>query len=132
MHERIRNKREDFCHKTSKSLVDKYDFIAHEDLNVKEMLEQKKLSKSISDAAWGTLVLFLTYKAENAGGKVITVNPKNTSKMCSKCGALVDKDLSERVHNCPSCGLKMDRDLNASINILRLGQKSLAAAKAAA
>jgi putative transposase len=49
--------------------------------------------------------------------------------MCSRCGAIVDKDLSCRVHSCPDCGLVLDRDLNASINILRLGQKSLVASQ---
>jgi putative transposase len=125
VHERIRNKREDFCHKASKSIVDKYDFIAHEDLNVKGMLEQKKFSKSISDAAWSTLILFLTYKAENAGRIRVAVNPRGTSQRCSQCGAVVSKDLSVRVHHCPHCGFKTSRDLNSALEILRLGLESV-------
>ena len=125
VHERVRNEREDFCHKAAKSLVDKYDFIAHEDLNVKSMLEQKKFSKSISDAAWNTLVLFLTYKAENAGRVRVTVNPRGTSQRCSQCGSVVSKDLSVRVHHCPHCGFKTSRDLNSALEILRLGLESV-------
>jgi putative transposase len=125
VHERIRNKRDDFCHKASKSLVDKYDFIAHEDLNVKGMLEQKKYSKSISDAAWSTLIQFLTYKAENAGRTIVTVDPRGTSQRCSQCGSVVRKGLGVRVHHCPHCGFKTGRDLNSALNVLRLGLESV-------
>lgn len=125
VHERIRNKREDFCHKASKKLVDKYDLIIHEDLDTKSMLEQKKFSKSISDAAWGTLIQFLTYKAASAGRTVRAVDPRGTSQRCSQCGIVVKKDLSVRVHNCSHCGLKINRDLNAALNILRLGLESV-------
>jgi putative transposase len=124
VHERIRNKREDFCHKTSKSLVDKYDFIAHENLNVKGMLEQKKYSKSISDAAWSTLIQFLTYKAASAGRTVIAVDPRGTSQRCSQCGNTVAKDVTVRIHDCPNCGYKASRDLNSAVEILRLGLES--------
>ena len=58
------------------------------------------------------------YKAEEAGGEVVLVNPKNTSQNCSGCGNKVPKTLKDREHICPYCGLEMDRDLNASINIL--------------
>ena len=64
---------------------------------------------------------YLSYKAESAGKKVVFVNPRNTSQICSGCGAIVKKSLSVRVHKCPSCGLEIDRDVNAAINILRLG-----------
>ncbi|MDI6897506.1 transposase, partial [Methanocella conradii] len=57
---------------------------------------------------------------------VVLVNPANTSKMCSRCGQIVEKTLDERVHRCPCCGLVMDRDENAAINILRLGLQSVA------
>ncbi len=124
VHERIKNKREDFCHKASKSLVNKYDFIAHEDLNVKEMLEQKKWSKSIADASWSTLIQYMTYKAENAGRIIKAVDPRGTSQRCSQCGATVPKAIEVRVHNCPHCGFKTSRDLNSAIEILRLGLES--------
>lgn len=125
IHERIKNKREDFCHKASKKLVDKYDLIVHEDLNVKNMLEEKKYSKSISDAAWSMLILFLTYKAESAGRTVTAVDPKGTSQRCSQCGHIVPKDLSVRVHHCPHCGFKTGRDLNSALEVLRLGLESV-------
>jgi len=60
----------------------------------------------------------LAYKAEEAGCRMVFVEPKNTTKMCSACGRMVAKELQERMHNCPSCGLEMDRDINAARNIL--------------
>jgi putative transposase len=125
VHERIKNKREDFCHKTSKKLVDKYDMIAHEDLNVKGMLEQKKYSKSIADASWSTLIQYLTAKAENAGRIIVTVDPRGTSQRCSQCGTTVPKTINVRIHHCPHCGFKTGRDLNSAIEILRLGLESV-------
>lgn len=125
---KVNNQRSDFLHQTSRRLVSKYEVLVFEDLNIKGMIESKpwhSLNRSILDSAWGSFVSLCSYKAENAGGKVVTVNPKNTSKMCSRCGALVEKDLTERTHHCPICSLKIDRDLNASLNILRLGQQSL-------
>ena len=125
IHERVRNKRDDFCHKTVLKLVQDYDFIAHEDLNIQNMLEEKKYSKSIADASWAKLIILLSYKAEEAGKITRPVNPRNTSKQCSRCLALVPKELGDRIHNCPHCGLSIDRDLNASYNILRLGLESV-------
>ena len=125
---KVKNQREDFLHKTSRMLVNRYENIIFEDLNIQDMVQSKpwhSLNRTIMDSGWDKFIFMCSYKAENADGKVIKVNPRNTSKMCSKCGALVEKDLSNRIHECPICGLKMDRDLNASINILRLGQKSL-------
>ncbi len=127
IHERIINRRTNFAHQTSRKLVNSYGVIAFEDLNVKGMLENHtkffgyKLNKSIADVAWNQLVRYTTYKAEWAGRVVVLVNPRNTSKRCSCCGMLVEKDLSIRVHNCPHCGLILDRDVNAAINILSLG-----------
>ena len=63
-------------------------------------------------------------KAAYAGSKVVLVDPRQTSLMCSRCGLIVNKDLSERIHRCRECGLSMDRDLNAAINILILGMQS--------
>jgi putative transposase len=92
------------------------------------MVKNHSLAKHILDAAWSKLVTYTSYKAESAGRKVVLVDPKNTSKMCSNCGMLVDKDLSVRVHECSYCGLSIDRDLNAAKNILRLGLQSVAKA----
>jgi len=125
IHERIKNKREDFCHKASKKLVDKYDFIAHEDLNVKGLLEKRENSKNISDAAWSTFIQYLTYKAASACRTVRAVDPRGTSQRCSQCGAVVLKTLDVRIHHCPHCGFKTSRDLNSALEILRLGLQSV-------
>lgn len=118
VHRRIRNQRKDFNHKTSRTLVDKYDHIVFEDLQIQNMVQNHHLAKSISDAGWSQLINFTKTKAEYAGKIVELVNPKNTSQNCSGCGKSVPKDLSIRVHNCPFCGLVLDRDHNAAINIL--------------
>lgn len=129
IYQKVNNQRQDFLHQTSRKLVKTYETLVFEDLSIQQMVQVKpwhNLNRTILDSSWGKFVFYCSYKAANAGGRVIKINPKNTSKMCSRCGALVEKDLSERVHNCPVCSLSMDRDLNASLNILRLGQKSLA------
>ncbi len=120
LHRKIRNQRNDFLHKESKKLVDNYDVIVLEDLQIKNMIKNHHLAKSISDASWNKFIQYTSYKAESAGKKVILVNPRNTSQICSNCGLTVKKSLSMRVHKC-SCGLILDRDINAAINILRLG-----------
>jgi len=125
IHERIANKRNDFAEKVSHQLSDRFGLICFEDLNIKGMLHNHCLAKSISDVAWGMLVTKTESKAAYAGSKVVLVDPRQTSQMCSRCGAIVKKDLSDRIHHCLTCGLVLDRDLNAAINILRLGMQSL-------
>ena len=125
IHQRIANKRKDFAHKLSRKWVDRFGMIAFENLCIHNMLQNHGLAKSISDAAWNQLIAYTTYKAENAGRVVALVDPRNTSKQCSRCGTMVEKSLSVRVHVCPACGLVMDRDENAANNILRLGLESL-------
>ncbi|MGC9515996.1 RNA-guided endonuclease InsQ/TnpB family protein [Methanocrinis sp.] len=132
IHERIANRRYDFAHQISDQLVAKYGLIAFEDLNIKNMIQNHHLAKSISDAAWRMLVTTTSYKAEGAGSKAVLVDPRNTSQLCSRCGLKVPKSLSDRVHECPQCGLVMDRDENAAINILRLGLQSLPKARSSA
>jgi putative transposase len=117
IHEKIKNIRRDFLHKLSRKLVNSHSLIALEDLASQKMAE-KAHGKSINDAGWSEFIGMLSYKAEGAGSRLKLVNPENTTKECSRCGILTDKELSERQHNCPSCGLSMDRDLNAAINIL--------------
>jgi putative transposase len=120
LHRKVSNQRKDFLHKESRRMIDTYDLIAHEDLNIKG-LAQLSLSKSVHDAGWGMFIAMLTYKAEEAGTHVVAVNPYRTSQTCSNCGAIVKKTLADRQHDCPQCGLSMDRDLNAAHNILKLG-----------
>ncbi len=110
---------------SSREWVDSFGKIVFEKLAEKNMLRNHYLAKSISDAAWNQLIAYTTYKAENAGRVVVTVDPRNTSRQCSCCGTMVEKSLSVRVHTCPICGLSMDRDQNAAINILGLGLQSL-------
>lgn len=124
IHERIANRRRNFAHQLSHALVSLFGIIVFEDLNVRGMVKNHCLAKSISDAAWTQFVQFTTYKAENAGRRSVRVDPRNTSKLCSACGSMVDKSLAERVHHC-SCGVTLDRDHNAAINILRRGLASL-------
>ena len=120
IHAKITNQRKDFLHKTSSELVRQYDIIAYEDLSIKKMT-QGRFAKSIHDASWGKFIEMIKYKAESAGIYAIAVNPRNTSKICSGCGTIVEKKISDRQHDCPVCNLSLHRDLNASINILRSG-----------
>lgn len=125
IHNRIKNRRSNFAHQVSRFLVNSYDRIFFEDLNIKGMMKNHCLAKSIGDVAWNQTVQYTQYKAENADRTVRTVNPRNTSQICSSCGETVKKDLSVRVHHCSNCGLEICRDLNAAINILRIGLDSL-------
>jgi putative transposase len=121
VHLSIRNQRLDHARKTAKSLFDRFDVVCHEDLNIRNMVRNTHLSKSISDAAWGQFILCLAFKAEEAGKLSVGVNPRGTSQRCSGCGKVCPKTLSDREHRCPSCGLVIGRDHNAAINIWRLG-----------
>lgn len=125
IHEHIVHKRTDFAHKLSRQLVARYGIIVYENLCTANMLRNHCLAKSISDAAWNQLVRYTLYKAKESNVRCILVSPRNTSKACSHCGAIVGKSLSDRTHSCPYCGLVIDRDLNAAINILRRGLASL-------
>ena len=122
IHLKIRNQRQDFQHKLSRKLVNKYDLIAYEDLNIKGMVRNKHFSKSIGDVSWNGFCNMLKYKAEERGSWAIPVSPRHTSQMCSNCGEIVQKLLWVRRHKC-KCGLEIDRDENASLNILKLGIK---------
>lgn len=128
IHEKIANRRKDFINKLANELTGTYGTVVFEDLNIKNMMANPCLAKSIGDAAWNLLISTMANKAGDAGCTVVRINPKQTSQMCSQCGQIVKKTLSDRVHNCPYCGLSMNRDLNASINIMRLGLQSLAKA----
>lgn len=114
---KIKRQRKDFLFKLANNLVKEYDEIAVEELNIKGMLKNHHLAKSISDASWAMFISILESKAEEAGKRVWKVNAKNTSQDCSGCGERVCKSLAVRIHKCDKCGLEMDRDLNASINI---------------
>jgi len=129
VHEKVRNTRRDFLHKLSRKLIHSHSLIALEDLASQEMAENA-YGKSINDAGWSEFISMLFYKAEGAGSRVVLVDPKNTTKECSCCGTLTDKELLERQHNCPSCGLSMNRDHNAAINILNRATAGIAGSNA--
>ncbi len=126
-HLKVRRARLDFCHKVAHNLVNRFDTITVEKLNIKGMVKAPKpkpdpnnpsqflpngasakagLNKSISEAGWGLFVSILTQKAESAARQVVAVNPAYTSQDCSNCGMRVPKKLSMRLHSCPYCGFK--------------------------
>ena len=120
----IDNQKKDFFHKTTTKLINSSKFIAVEKLNIKSMTKNIKGSyynhRNILDSSWGLFLQMLKFKAESAGIKYVEVNPKNTSKQCSKCGRIKDMPTNIRDYNC-KCGLSIDRDHNAAINILGKG-----------
>jgi len=122
IHERIFNQRQDFLHKTSLTIVKQFKIISVEKLQIRNMVKNHYLARSINDVSWGYFVQMLSYKVEKTGGQLIKVNPKNTSRTCSRCGAIQDMPLSKREFKCLSCGFVCHRDLNASINIDTVGQ----------
>lgn len=132
LHVHIANKRKDNAHHVSRRLVDAYDTIVFEELNIKYMVKNHHLAKSIHDAAWRMVQQFTCYKAENAGKQVLFVDAKYTSQECAKCGAIKKKTLQERTHKCP-CGYMAHRDVNAAQVILKRGltlSKALGAERA--
>ena len=125
-HKKVADTRKDFHFKTAKKLLSKYDVVVVEKLNIKG-LSRTRLAKSVHDAGWGQFLSILSNKAENAGLKVIPVNPHGTSQECSICGHKVKKPLSQRMHNCPVCHVSLCRDLNAAIIIKNRGAHGLKA-----
>ena len=138
-HRKVRNQRSDFLHKESRKLVNSSGVMVFEELHPANMSKRARakqdengtylpnggsaksgLNKSIRDAGWKMFVQYCTYKAEDAGRTVLHVNPRYTSQVCSGCGTIRKKALSERWHSC-ECGCELDRDHNAALNILRLG-----------
>ena len=126
IHTKIKNVRGDFLHKTTSNMIAKYDGIVLEDLNVKGMMKNHCLAKSIADVSWSEFKRQLKYKAMwNSKHFVLIGRFEPTSKTCSSCGYIQDMPLGRRQYNCPYCGMSLDRDLNASINICRLGQSRI-------
>jgi putative transposase len=139
-HRKIANQRTDFHHKQARKLVNEQQLIVFEELEITNVTKRAKpkqdenlkylpngasaksgLNKSILDAGWGQFQQIVVSKAAYAGRTVLFVNPGYTSQICSQCGTVRKKDLSERWHSC-ECGAEMDRDTNASINILWVGR----------
>ena len=125
IHERVTNQRKDFLHKLSTEIVNQYDSIAIENLNVAGMVKNRCLSRSISDAGWGMFTGFLAYKAEWYGKNILEIGRfEPSSKMCS-CGKINNElKLSDREWTCVHCGTKHDRDILAANNIKNFGLRA--------
>lgn len=129
IHEKIASCRLDTLHKVSHQLVNENDLIVCEDLNVKGMIKNHKLSKHIADASWGNFVTLLQYKCDWYGKELVKVNRfYPSSKTCGDCSWINQElKLSDREWTCKSCGVVHDRDVNASRNILKEGLKNISA-----
>ena len=129
-HEKTADIRKDFLHKVSCRLANENQVVCVEDLNVKGMMRNHKLAKSIGDVSWSGFYRMLEYKMADHGGILVKV-PKTfpSSQLCNCCGKKNPKvrDLSIRKWRCPECGCLHDRDINAAINILKKGMEVLAA-----
>ena len=143
-HRKSRNQRHDFHHQQSREMAHTYSLIVVEDLQVQNLTRRAKpvqdaetgayvrngasaksgLAKSILDAGWSSFIRMLAYKAEEAGSKLIRVNPSQTSQTCPACGAVKPKELSARWHHC-GCGCSLPRDVAAAQVILAVGLHSL-------
>jgi len=122
--EHVTNQSNDFAHKLSTELVNSgYTSFAVERLGIRNMVKNHNLAQSIHNASWNRFMQMLSYKAESAGLRVITVDARNTTQECSGCGHVkggVERlTLDDRTYQCNACGLTMDRDINASMVILK-------------
>src|SRR5690606_40296166 len=104
-----------FTRKSGKSIVQKYDIISYEKLNIQNMIPGY-LARSIHDAAWGKFINCLECKAEEAGKYAIGIDPKGTSQICSDCGTIVPKRLGERIPTCPKYGVDLGSDTTHAIH----------------
>lgn len=128
-HLKVSRQRKDHAVKTAGALVASNDLIAYENLQVRNMVRNHKLAKSISDASWSMFVNWVEYFAKLHKVVVVEVPPQYTSQDCSNCGDRVKKTLSTRTHQCSKCGLKLHRDHNAARNILVKGLEVLGVQK---
>ncbi len=117
-HLKVQRQREDFARKVASTYVLSHDLIAYEDLQIKNMVRNRKLAKSIHDAGWGIFLQWVRRYAFLHAIPVIAVPPHFTSQKCSDGGTIVKKSLSIRTHICTGCGVVLDCDQNAAINIL--------------
>ncbi|MEU8108331.1 transposase [Nonomuraea muscovyensis] len=147
LHAKVRRQRIDQAHKAALALVRDYDVIVHEDLRITNMTrsasgtidapgrnvaQKAGLNRSILDAGWGVFLTILAHKAESAGRELIAVDPRNTSRTCSRCGHVAkDNRLTQAEFACTACGHTAHADVNAAVNILRAGLALRQAAQAA-
>jgi putative transposase len=140
LHRRVRAQRRDFLHKQSRILVNEYDVIVMDELQIRNMTRRPKpipdgsggfaankatakaeLNKSILDVGWGHFQAMVAYKAEEAGRQLVVVNPRRTSQTCAACGYVHKDSRKGTVFRCVSCGHRDHADVNAAVNILRAG-----------
>jgi putative transposase len=124
IHEKIANSRSDTLHKLSANLVTRFDVICVEDLNLRGMVKNHNLARSLSDASIGSVIRMIEEKAERCGKTLVRIDRWfPSSKTCSDCGHIVERLLlSVREWTCAECGTIHDRDANAAANILAVGQ----------
>lgn len=137
---KIARQRRDHLHKVSRSLVDSYDLIAHEDLDIKNMIKRPAprpdgsggyepngskaksgLNREISSAGWGMFISMLTYKAEGAGRTLVAVEPRYSSQRCNRCGDVSKENRRGERYSCRKCGHQDHADINAARNVLGAG-----------
>ena len=126
LHEKVANQRKDFLHKQSRQIVNAYDCVCIENLDMKAMSQSLNFGKSVTDDGWGMFVTFLKYKLEETGKRLVKVNKFfASSQICNVCGYknTATKNLSIRAWDCPECGAHHDRDINAAINIRNEGMR---------
>ena len=126
LYEKIANQRKDFLHKQSREIVNAYDCVCIEDLDMKAMARSLHSGKSVHDNGWGMFTTFLKYKLEEEGKQLIRIDKWfPSSQTCSVCGYKnpETKDLHVREWDCPRCKSHHDRDLNAAINIRKEGMR---------
>jgi len=119
-HLKISLPRIEYAKRIARCVAQSNDLIAYEDLQVRNLVKNHNLAKSISDVGWYQFRVWLEYFAQKFGKITVAVPPQYTSQECSNCGRIVKKSLSTRTHTC-KCGCQLDRDENAAINILKKG-----------
>ena len=123
-HLKISRQRKEHAKRIARCVCQSNDLIAYEDLQVRNLVKNHNLAKSISDVGWYQFRVWLEYFAQKFGKVTVAVPPHYTSQECSNCGRIVKKSLSTRTHSC-RCGCQLDRDENAAINILKKGLSTL-------
>lgn len=123
---KVANKRNNYLQKLTTELVKEYDVIMIEDLKTKNLMHNHHLAKSITNASWAKFRTMLEYKCQWYGKQLVTVNPRDTSRVCSTCGFNSGpKPLEIREWTCSNCGTHHDRDINAAVNILNRGLEAI-------
>lgn len=123
VHDKIKHQRLDYLHKVSHDIVKNHDYIVLETLKIKNLMKNRKLSKSIADVGWSIFINMLRYKSERFGKAMVQIDQWfPSSQICSHCNHQDGKKaLSIREWTCTNCHVKHDRDINAAINIKNKG-----------